>query len=117
MPVLCRPQLRLFLPTGPFDEAGDGFVSQQLLDRVEMPAQIFFARDQFVDGSMTVAAQINGLLHLLPRVPLLEPLVAMASPRNQMMLRRPLARSPLAEFAMSSILIHTSLVQESRWTT
>ena len=74
-------------------------MSQQLLDGVEMPAQFLLARHQLVDGSMTVAAQIDSLLHLLARVPLLEPLAAMARPRNQMMLRRPFARSTLAKFA------------------
>lgn len=92
-------------------------MSQQLVDRVEMPTKLLLARHQLMDGSMTVAAQIDGLLHLLPRVPLLKPLVAMACPRNQMMLRRPFSKDTLAELAGCRLLTHFRLTTaaDSDW--
>ena len=49
-----------------------------------MPAEFFFFWHELVDGVVAVSAKRNRFSHLLAGEILLEPLVAVTSPRNQM---------------------------------
>ena len=55
---------------------------------------------------MTVTTQRDRFLHLLPREILLEPFVAMASPRNQMMFRRPFLGNATAKRTLLKLFGH-----------
>lgn len=74
----------LFLFAHPDQEFSDFRVSGQGLDRVVVTAQIFFVRNQSMDRAVAIAAQADGFPHLLARESLLEPLVGMARPRDEM---------------------------------
>ena len=64
-----------------------------------MPAEVLFFGHELVDGVVAIAAERNRLLHLLASEVLLEPLVAMAHPRNQMVFGGSFFRRSFAEQA------------------
>ena len=64
-------------------------VCQQQLDRVVVATERLFFWDKLVNRVVAFPAHTDGFLHLFSRVVLFEPLVAMASPWNQMVLCGP----------------------------
>jgi hypothetical protein len=51
--------------------------------------QFFFIRDQTMNRSVAIAADVNRAVHLLAIEPLLEPLVAVQRAGDEVMLGRP----------------------------
>ena len=72
-------------------------MAHQPLHSIEFSAQHFFARHKLVDGGVAIPAGRHSFAHLLSRVPFQKPLVAMASPRNEMMLGRAPAKNSAAK--------------------
>lgn len=58
---------------------------QELIERVVGAAEFFHVGNQAVNGFMAVAANVDRLVQLLASETLLEPLIAVAGSRNQMM--------------------------------
>ncbi len=50
-----------------------------------MPSQFLFVGDQIMDRCVAEFADLDSRSHLLPRVPLLEPLVAVKGSRDEVM--------------------------------
>jgi hypothetical protein len=71
----------------PGDERGQLRVDLQLLFSVVQSAQ-FFVRDELVDGQVAIAADVDARRHVRALVILLEPLVGVQSPGNQVMKRQ-----------------------------
>ncbi len=55
------------------------------IQRIVLPTEVLFARNEAVNGLVAIAAQFDCFAHLLAREPLLKPLVAVAGPWNQVM--------------------------------
>ena len=70
---------------GPSDELGDLRVCFKQFECVVVSAEVFFFGLKFVYGVMAVATQRDRFLHLLTSKVLLEPFIAVASARDQMM--------------------------------
>jgi hypothetical protein len=73
---------------GPIGESPDRAVGEQRLDRVVMASEVFLARNQVVYRFVTIAADVDGLAHLLTCVAFLEPLVRVAGAGNQVVFGR-----------------------------
>jgi hypothetical protein len=67
----------------PLDVARELGMGQQLLHRIEVPAQFLFIGDQVVDRLVARLAEVHPLLHLLPCVSLLKPLVSVQGSRDE----------------------------------
>lgn len=98
-PMSWFPELSLPLFARPSDVLAQFQVVQQSFGRVIFAAQVFFARNQFVNRHVTLPANRDRLLHLLSAEPLLEPFIGVASPRDEMMFGRAVARKSSAQFA------------------
>lgn len=72
--------------TDPFDESADLLVGEQVFDGVVRTPQLFFPRDEPMDAAMAVMTDGDRFLHLLASVAFFKPLVAVACPRDQVML-------------------------------
>ena len=71
----------------PDDELCNTGMVEEGLDRVVVPAHLLFIRKKPVDGAVTIPAYVDGLLHLFTGVSFLEPLVAVADARYQVVFR------------------------------
>jgi hypothetical protein len=60
-----------------------GFVIAAITLVIVMPAQLLFVGHQVVDRLVARFADLDPLVHLLARVPLLEPLVAVQGPGDE----------------------------------
>ena len=67
----------------PLDVLADLRVGQELLQGVVVPAQFLLVRHQVVDRSVARLSNLDPPAHLLARVPLPEPLVAVQGPGNE----------------------------------
>jgi hypothetical protein len=81
----------------PFHVSRNLGMGQQLVLRVEAPAQFLFIGNQVMNSRMTGLADVDPLVHLSPVVPFLEPLVRMQSSGNEVM--KVVGLLGLAEFA------------------
>ena len=72
---------------------------REQLEREVVSAEFFFARDEFVDRLVAIVTQVDGLVHLRTSEGLLEPLVAMAGARNEVVLIRPSFSEASAQLA------------------
>jgi hypothetical protein len=73
-------------------------VRAEFLETAVVSAKFFLVGNQVVNGMMTVPANRDRLVHLVPRELLLEPLVRVTRPWNEMVLGRT-AADAAAEFA------------------
>ncbi len=77
-----------------------------------MSSKVFLTRHEFVHRVVTLAAKRNCFTHLFSREVLLEPLVAVAGSRNQMMFCRAFFRLPMAQSTLGKLLVH---LLHARW--
>ena len=96
----------------PSDIFADLFMGEQSIDCVEVPTKLFFARHETVDRIVAIAAHANSRLHLLATEILFKPLVAMASARNQVMLRCPALWVSFAQAALFHYRRHRNVACE-----
>ena len=95
-----------FLPSHPDQELSHLFVCPQPLDRVVVSAKVLLGRDELVNCPMAVSAKIDRFVHLLPSELLLEPFVAVAGARNQMVLGRATLGDSTAEITAFFVVDH-----------
>ena len=101
---------------GPSDELGDLRVCFKQFECVVVSAEVFFFGLKFVYGVMAVATQRDRFLHLLTSKVLLEPFIAVASARDQMMFGGSLFRRSAAKQASGQWLVHCAGMYRCRST-
>ena len=69
------------------NEFENAFVPHEFFNRVEVPTELFFFGDQFVNFLVAIFADGNRFIHLLAREVLLEPFVLVAGSGDQVMFR------------------------------
>ena len=97
LPRFTSAALRLL--SDPREEPGEAVVLLQRRDGVVRPPQLLLIGKQAVNRVVALVAHRDRLLHLLACEPLLEPLVSVAGPRNQVVFRGPAFRAASAESA------------------
>ena len=81
----------------PLHVLADLGVGQELFERVVVPPQLLLVGHQVMDRVVARLADLDPLVHLLPRVPLLKPLVAVQGPGDEVV--EVVGRLRLAELA------------------
>lgn len=101
--LFSLPAGRSALLANPCDVFGNGRVRLQQIQRGIVAAEILLARNQSVNGSMAITAQVDRHSHFFPGKTFLEPTISMTRSRNQMVLRRALTQSAIAHLTRSRL--------------
>ena len=104
--VLQQGRLGLLLLTGPRGEFSDLWVRLESFERVVVTTEVFFFGLEFVDCVVAVTAERDRFLHLIASEVFLEPLIAMASARDQVMFGGSLFRRSTAKQTIRQWLVH-----------